>query len=181
MKIFFLVFLYLFVALAFYVYINRADADDVGIFNSPYRPTAMIFDLGIGIFNSASQSPTETKYFTFSFQENLWKCFKLRESTGLWIDNTGLGRNSSGFISAQAGVEIDNNGWVASVFTGPAFMTTPDVMLGSYLEFYHTLSFGLHDKDYNYIGMVYHHLSNASISSYNLGRDLLGLELKFPF
>ncbi len=140
-----------------------------------------LFDLGLGVFNSGKRTPSETKFLALGIQDDLFGPWKTRGNVGGWIDNSGNGRSSSAFVGVQLGFEVDNKGIVGSVFTGPALITQTDSYLGGNFQFYNSLNLGFRDTNSNYIGIMYRHLSSAGIASPNVGRDVLGLELKWPF
>lgn len=140
-----------------------------------------LVDFGLGVSNSGKTSPAETRFLAIGVQEDMWGCVKSRYTLGGWLDSAGNGRRSSSFMAAQLGVEIRNGMVSSSLFSGPSLISNPDSYLGSTFEFYNSLNFGMYDKSDNYIGLMYRHISNAGLSSINIGRDVLGLELKFGF
>ena len=140
-----------------------------------------LFDVGLGIFQSGVSQPAETKFGAGGIQEDMWGPIKSRYTLGGWIDNTGNGRKSSAFVAAQLGFEVDNNGWIASIYSGPSLLSQTDCYLAGTFEFYNSINFGMQDKFNNYIGIMYRHLSSAGFSMPNIGRDVMGLEIKFPF
>lgn len=138
-----------------------------------------VLDGGIGVFNSGKKSVSETKMMSFGVQEDIWAAIKDRFVVGGWIDNAGNGRNGSAFFATQLGFEVNRDGLVAGVFTGPSIITTPDSLLGGYFEFTDDLHLGIQDEYGNYTGIFYRHISDAGLTSVNLGRDIIGLELRF--
>lgn len=141
----------------------------------------MVLDGGIGVFNSGKKSLSETKMLSLGIQEDVWGPLKQRVVAGGWLDNAGGGRTSSAFASGQIGFEVNGNGLVAGIFTGPAFISSPDILLGGHLQFMDDIHFGIQDKESNYMGLMYRHLSSAGLEMPNIGRDVLGLEIRFPF
>ena len=133
------------------------------------------FDLGLGTLNTTSTM----KFMSLGVQEDLWTILKQRGSLGGWVDQS-LGNASSGFMAAQLGVEIVNNGWVGSAFFGPGAISQSDQLLGGWFQFMSSIEFGFRDINGNYIGTMFRHFSSAGIETPNIGRNVLGLELKFP-
>jgi hypothetical protein len=117
---------------------------------------------------------------TIGLQKDLYNVFKQRYTVGGWVDNTGNGRLSSGLASAQLGFEVNRYGTVASIFFGPCLITTPDIYLGGYFQFMTDIHLALEDNKHNSMGVFYRHISSAGIEMPNDGRDLVGLEIKFP-
>jgi hypothetical protein len=129
----------------------------------------IVVDGGVGVFNSGKNSLSETKILTIGEQEDLWNALKMRGIVGGWLDNAGGGKKDS----------VNDNGLIGGIFSGPALISSPDVLLGSNFEFMDDLHLGIQDKDSNYIGVYYRHLSDAGLSSVNIGRDVIGIELRF--
>src|ERR1035437_7564634 len=121
----------------------------------------MALDVGIGILNSAYNSLSETKTLSLGIQEDLYGPLKQRGTVGLWIDNAGHGRSGSAFVSGQLGFEVDREGLIAGVFSGPALLSDTDVYLGGHFQFMDDIRLGLQDKQNNYIGVFYRHFSSA--------------------
>lgn len=139
-----------------------------------------IIDGGLGVFHSADYGTPETKMLTLGIQEDLYGPLKDRAVVGGWIDNYGYGRTGSALASGQIGFEVNKDGTIAGIFSGPCLITHPDnVLLGGYLEFMEDIHLGIQDKDNNYIGLFYRHLSDAGLTSVNVGRDIVGVEFRF--
>lgn len=139
----------------------------------------VLIDGGLGVFNSGKKSLSETKMISLGVQEDVWGPLKDRVVLGGWIDNAGGGRNGSAFGAGQIGFEVNSNGLVGSIFTGPALISSPDVLLGGRFQFMDDLHLGIQDKDSNYIGIMYRHLSSAGLETPNIGRDIIAIELRF--
>lgn len=133
-----------------------------------------IVDVGVGMGNSDG-----TRMLTLGIQEDLWGALKQRAVVGGWIDNSGNGHNGSPLVSGQLGFEVNNNGLVIGVFTGPAIVFIPDTLLGGPFQFMSDIHLGIQDLSSNYIGVMYRHISSAGIESPNIGRDIIGLEIRF--
>ena len=148
----------------------------------PLRVAAddMVLDGGLGVFDSAKNSLSETKLLKVGIQEDLWYVLKQRFNTGFWLDNAGNGRTGSSFIGYQLGYEVKTDSLVASAWTGPGLISSPDSYLGGMLQFNETMFFGIHDKQDNTMGFAYNHWSSAGIEMPNQGRDFVTLQLKFP-
>lgn len=144
-----------------------------------YAQDQIVVDGGLGVFNSGKKSLSETKMASLGLQEDLWNCVKDRFTGGVWLDNAGNGRKSSGFASAQVGFEVNNNGIVGSIFTGPAFINQTDALLGGNFQFMENFNLGIQDQNSNYIGVYYRHISDAGLTPINIGRDFMGLEIRF--
>ena len=140
---------------------------------------SMTFDVGLGVFNSGLHSLSETKLVKLGLQEDVWYNLKQKASAGFWLDNAGNGRTDSEFGAYQLGFEVRNPTLLASVFFGPAFITTPDVYLGGHLQFNTSLFLGVPDDDNNAIGVFYNHFSSAGLEMPNMGRDFVGAGIKF--
>jgi hypothetical protein len=139
----------------------------------------LILDGGVGVFHSADKGLSETKLLTLGVQETIWGPLKDRALVGGWIDDTGDGKSGSALIGGQLGFEVNNNGWVGSVFSGPAIISNTDVLLGGNFEFVDDLHLGIQDQHGYYIGVMYRHISSAGLEFPNIGRDFIALELRW--
>lgn len=135
----------------------------------------LVFDGGIGDGNSYGMRAASV-----GVQEDLWFALKDRFTVGGWVDSSS-GKSSSFLGSTQLGFEVDNGGVLASIFSGPAMISNPDSLLGGYFQFMTDVHFGIQDKQSNYFGIMYRHISSAGIETPNIGRDIIGLELRTPF
>lgn len=140
-------------------------------------------DGGVGVFNSGITSLAETKTLMVGLQHDLYGPFKLRTGVGGWTDCAGHGRAPAAYFSEQLGFEVTNSGGTyASIFTGPTFVTATDAYLGSMFEFQEDVHLGISDPTGNAFGFFYRHLSDAGLfPGVNLGRDMMGVEFKFPY
>lgn len=139
----------------------------------------LVLDGGIGVLNSGKKSLSETKMLTLGIQGDLIGPLKDRAVIGGWLDNSGKGRTGSAVTSGQLGFEVNSGGLVAGIFTGPALISNPDVLLGGPFQFMDDLHIGIQDRSGYYIGLMYRHLSSAGIETPNIGRDIVSLELRF--
>ncbi len=137
------------------------------------------FDGGIGVFNSGKNSLSETKMLTVGEQGTLIGALKDRVTVGGWLDNAGGGKSDSAVASGQLGFEVNRDGTVFGIFTGPAAISTPDILLGGRFQFMDDIHYGIQDTHGRYVGVMYRHLSSAGIETPNVGRDVVGLELRF--
>jgi hypothetical protein len=135
----------------------------------------LFIDGAVGVGNSDGM-----RTINLGIQEDIWHAFKQRAIGGFWLDNSGNGKSDSGFIAAQLGFEVNVSGLVVSVFCGPGLITNPDSLLGSYFEFVSDGHVGFMDHDGYYLGGYYRHISDAGMTAVNIGRDVVGLELRVP-
>jgi hypothetical protein len=140
-----------------------------------------VMDAGLGSFGTEGSSLSQVKFLKVGIQEDLWEGLKQRFNGGAWLDSRGDGRTNSLFTSYQLGFEVSNNIFQASVFSGPALISSPDSDLGGIFQFNETIFLGIVDKDYDSIGVSWNHLSSAGLEQPNQGKDFLCLEIKFPF
>ena len=141
----------------------------------------LVVDVGLGQFGSRGSSLSQDKFVKFGWQEDLWYVLKQRINLGAWEDTRGSGYNSAVFTGYQIGFEVTNDVLQGSVWTGPTILSSTDQVLGGYLQFNETIFFGIVDKDRNAIGFAYNHFSSGFLSTPNLGRDYLGIQIKCPF
>lgn len=140
----------------------------------------VIVDGGVGVFHSADKGLSEMKMITLGIQEDVWGPLKMRGTGGAWIDNAGNGRTGSALVSGQLGYEVNSHGLVGSIFTGPTLISHPDqVLLGGYFEFMEDIHLGIQDEHNSYIGVMYRHISDAGLTAVNIGRDSIGIEIRF--
>ena len=138
-------------------------------------------EIGLGVFGTRGSSLSQVKFVKLGLQEDLWYSFKERFNVGGWTDSRGDGRSGSGFAGYQVGFEVTNDTFQASIFTGPTLISSPDIALGGILQFNETIFFGIVNKQNETIGIAYNHFSSAGLEAPNLGRDFMGLQIKFPF
>ena len=139
----------------------------------------VIVDGGIGFAHSADAGLSETKMLTVGVQETLWGALKDRVGLGGWLDDAGNGKRNSALASGQIGFEVNRNGLLVGIFTGPTAISNTDVLLGGHLQFMDDIHIGIEDNDSNYIGVIYRHLSSAGLATPNTGRDIIGFEIRF--
>jgi hypothetical protein len=139
----------------------------------------LVLDGGVGVFNSAKKGLSETKMLTLGLQGDLIGPLKDRAVIGGWLDNGGYYRSNSAVIGGQLGFEVSRDGLVAGIFAGPALISNPDILLGGPFQFMDDLHLGIQDRNGYYIGVMYRHLSSAGLETPNIGRDIVGIELRF--
>ncbi len=136
-------------------------------------------DAGFGVFNSGKNSLSETKTVAIGYQEDLWDALKQRVTLGGWVDDAGNGKNNSVFLAGQLGFEVNRDGLVAGVFSGPAVISNTDVLLGGHFQFMDDVRLGIQDRIGSYVGVFYRHLSSAGLEMPNIGRDMVGVEIRW--
>jgi hypothetical protein len=141
----------------------------------------IVIDGGLGMFSTEGSSLSQVKFGKIGLQENLWSVLKQRFNVGAWLDSRGEGRTNSGFTGYQLGFDVQNEMFEASIWSGPTYITTPDIALGGNLQFNETIFFGIKDRQDDSIGVAYNHFSSAGLEMPNLGRDFMCVEIKFPF
>ena len=141
----------------------------------------IVVDGALGILGNEGSSLSQVKFAKIGLQEDVWDALKQRFNVGQWLDSRGNGRSNSTFAGYQIGFEVSNDVLQSSIFGGPSVISNPDVALGGIVQFNETIFFGIKDKDSNSMGVAYNHFSSGGLEMPNLGRDFLGLEIKFPF
>lgn len=134
---------------------------------------------GLGTFNSAKNSASETKIGQVGYLFDLYGGTYLSGKVGYWGDGSGNPtRKSSAYLSSGVGLLIDlrpieiRSGWSL------AFITTPDSYLGGrFPQFNGELYLGLRDKSGNGIGVQCEHISSAGLITPNAGRDFCIVQL----
>ena len=141
----------------------------------------LLVDGALGVFNTDGKSISQVKFAKVGIQEDVWYALKQRFNVGTWVDSRGPGFNTSGFAGYQVGFDVKNDVMEAGIFSGPTLITSPDIDLGGVFQFNETVFLGVRDKGDESIGVVYNHLSSAGLEMPNLGKDFMGIEIKFPF
>lgn len=139
----------------------------------------MYFGYGLGAFNSAKGSSSETKIGQIGYQADIWDGIYWQAKVGYWGDGSGdQSRRNSAYASMGPGLLIDlkpveiRSGWSL------AFITTPDSYLGgNFPQFNGELYVGLRDKRGNGIGIQLEHISSAGLVTPNEGRDFIVLQI----
>lgn len=141
----------------------------------------VIMDVGLGAFDTRSDNISQVKLAKVGIQEDVWYNLKQRFNVGGWVDQRGQGFGNSAFAGYQLGFDVRNDVFDASIFSGPTLISGTDELLGGHFQFNETMFLGIVDKNDNAIGIAWNHFSSAGLEMPNLGRDFLGLEIKFPF
>lgn len=136
---------------------------------------------GVGILGSAEYGTTETKIFSVGYEEDILGIFITQWELGLFTDQGGHGRSSSGFGNVSLGVEVNPGYFVLRSLWGIGGITTPDSMLGGLFEFNQDLFLGVRDDKNKMIGLNYKHISSAGIYSPNHGRDFITVQVEVPW
>lgn len=140
----------------------------------------LFVEAGVGVFSSGVNTLAETKMLEVGFQEDVWGPLVNRYGIGGWIDCAGRGRGDSAFIADQLGFQVSTpSGLFSSVFTGPTLISQTDTYLGGHFQLQEDVHFGLMDREGNAMSVFYKHLSSAGIETPNIGRDFIGVEIKF--
>lgn len=149
------------------------------LFGNVAKADEIVTNIGLGVFNSGKKF-SETKEVNVGIQETVWNPIKVRGLIGGWLDSY-YDRSSSMFYSGQLGYEVNNNGFLAGIFSGPCVITNTDGLLGGNLQFMSDFHLGIQDVESNYFGLMYRHISSAGLSTPNIGRDFVGLEFRFLY
>lgn len=138
------------------------------------------FKYGLGVFLPDQKSKAEVKMFSVGYQDELY-IIDYKLEAGLWADQRGGDRSSSGFGSASLGIEPRLGWFYIHSFWGVALITSPDSMLSTPYQFSQDFGLGVGDTRGVRVGAGYKHLSNAGIKSPNKGRDFMYLSLQIPW
>ena len=139
------------------------------------------FRYGVGVFDSAQYGRAETKSFSLGYEEQWFGPIIRQMEAGLFADEGGNGRKSSGYANYSIGVEANPGYLVMRSLWGVGAISTPDSMLGGWFEFNQDLLVGVKDDKGNMIGLDYKHMSSAGIYDPNKGRDFLLVHVEIPF
>ena len=121
---------------------------------------------------------TQVKTFAINYSEG--HTLRTKYEVGLYTDpRRGDGRKTSGYASASIGIRPQLKGLLVESFWGLGAITSPDTNLGGAFNFFHSISIGVIDNQYNSIAFSYKHISSAGIYSPNIGRDFITLNWGF--
>lgn len=110
------------------------------------------------------------------------KTFNRNFSIGAWTDYThviGIEKRNV-YVQYQLSLETRRHDlpyWYYSL--GPAFVSNPDLMLGSHFQVSHELGWGAVDGRGVRFGFYLKHFSNGGLSSRNEGRNFVGIRAGF--
>lgn len=138
------------------------------------------FKYGLGLKTKDQESISEVKMFSIGRQSPLLYILDQKWEVGMWSDQHGDGRKSSGFGGWSMGVEPKIGTFYVHSFWGVIGITTTDSMLGSNLQFMQDLGMGVRDARGVGIGVGYKHISDAGIKMPNKGRDFFFAQLQIP-
>lgn len=140
------------------------------------------FKYGVGIGESAIKSKAETKFFTLGQNHPINNYLIYQYEAGLWADQGGYPRKTSGFVDLSAGVQITPGYAVIQTLWGLAAITSPDAYLGgAFPQFNQDLYIGLRDQTGAQIGFDYKHISSAGLCLPNKGRDAVLTKVGIPW
>jgi len=136
---------------------------------------------GLGVFSSADYGRGETKSFSLGYEDDWFGPFIYQYEGGIFADQGGNGRSSSGFGNISVGVETNPGYLVLRSLWGVGAITTPDSMLGGWFEFNQDFLLGVKDDKGHIIGLDYKHISSAGIYNPNRGRDFILVHVEIPW
>lgn len=130
----------------------------------------------LGVFHGAEKHPSEIKFMNIGHRDSFQGLVAQYEIGG-WVDSAGNGRKSSPYAAYQIGLQAVNQ-VVGRFMMGPAIVGITDNRLGAvFPQFTTDLYFGIEGEHGVNIGFKYKHISSAGLSSPNVGRDFMGIEL----
>ena len=136
---------------------------------------------GLGIFGSAETGRGETKLFSLGYEDDWFGPFIYQYEGGVFADQGGGGRSSSGFGNISTGVEVNPGYLLLRSLWGVGGITSPDTQLGGIFQFNQDLLLGVKDNKGNIIGLDYKHISSAGLESPNRGRDFILIHVEIPW
>ena len=153
----------------------------VGLITSKIVLAGSFGQYGLGVFHSSDYGKGETKSFSLGYEEDWVGPFIHQYELGVYADQGGHGRSTSGFGNMSVGVEVNPGYFVARSLWGIGAITTPDSMLGGWFQFNQDLLLGVKDDKGHIIGVDYKHISSAGIYSPNQGRDFILIHVEIPW
>lgn len=137
---------------------------------------------GIGVFNSAKNSLSETKLGLLTLTLPVNPILNYYTEFGGWIDKRAdLGREGSTLLGTGLGARVDaSSGVYLGARMGINVINNPDTMLGGPFQFSEELSAGIYDKNSTRMGFGLKHISSAGLYKVNMGRDFLTFSVAFP-
>lgn len=136
---------------------------------------------GVGYDHPTHASVTDhVKFVELGKEGDLGPVGSYQLGLGAWTDATHYkGANNSSYASAMFGIEPSSDNFYMHFRIGPAVISSPDTLLGSYFQVGQEIGFGFKDKSNRRIGLVFKHFSNGGLSKVNEGRNLIGLKVGF--
>lgn len=141
-----------------------------------------VFNYGVGVAHSAKYSAFETKMFSVGRSEDLLGPFVETYTVGLWADQVGEGRKSSGFANYSLGVKCEPSIFYLQSDWGVGAITNKDSFLGGpFPQFFQDFFVGVQDNRRTKMGFNYRHISSAGLHDPNKGRDFMTVRIQLGF
>lgn len=142
--------------------------------------TSMFIKYGVGVFNSAKDSPAETKSLFLGVQ-HYHSYFIHQAEFGGWVDTRAdLDRKNSFYGAYSLGLSCNPGYFDIQSLVGVGVLTNTDSYLGGPIQFTETTSISVKDSNLSSWGIAYQHISSAGIYQPNVGRDMLMFRVSFP-
>lgn len=142
----------------------------------------LTLNYGVGIAHSAKYSAFETKMFSAGIKNDLYGPFIEKYDLGLWADQIGEGRKSSGFASYNLGIKVEPSILYMESSWGVGAVTNRDTYLGgNFPQFFQDLYAGVQDNRKTKMGLNYRHISSAGLYKPNRGRDFVTVRIEVGF
>ena len=146
------------------------------------------FKYGLGMDATFQKAPSDVKYISFGYEQDLTFIFRAKYDVGYWNDigtdhivgPDTLARNSSAFVSASVGIRVQPHWIYVENYWGISYLPNPDSQLGLPFEFTEELGIGVMDQEGKSIGIEWRHFSNAGLSKENKGRDFFLINVGVP-
>jgi hypothetical protein len=137
---------------------------------------------GVGVAHPSKSgaNPSRIKNIELGL-ERAYSKFNARVGMGGWTDKTNYeGAKNALYVQYLGGLETRRTeGLFVAYFIGPAYITSPDSLLGSHLQISQQFHIGLKDSRGVGISIFISHLSNAGLKSPNQGRNFAGVGARF--
>lgn len=142
---------------------------------------SVLFRYGLG-FGAPNQSGRgEIKWFSIGYEKDHVPGVVTVAELGVISDmKQGLGRRSGAFASYGIGTKMQLGPVQTRYVWGVGYLSHPDQLLSSHLQFSHDLTLGLYDLKSG-LSLGYKHISNAGITLPNRGRDFITLRSEYYF
>lgn len=133
--------------------------------------------LGLGMDSTTLPS---TKMVSAGYSNKLTSIFDYKLEGGAF-DDINESQGPIAFGGPSLGISTKTKaGAYGKVFFGPALISQTDSRLGGIFEFQTDLELGLTDYRGVSLGVSFKHISDAGITSTNLGRDIIGITIGVP-
>jgi len=142
---------------------------------------AVLFRYGLG-FGAPNQSGRgEIKWFSIGIEKDHSQPWASQVELGVISDmRESQGRRSGLFASYAVGPKMQLGPVQTRYLWGVGYLSHPDSLLSSHLQFTHDLTIGLYDRKSG-LSLGYKHISNAGITLPNRGRDFITLRAETYF